>query len=297
MRVLVTGSRGFVGPWLARHLSECGDEVLHLPQGTDVTDAEGLRSAVADAGPDAICHLAAQSNVGMSWEDPVGTFEVNAVGTLNLCQAAASAARRGEAPRVLLVSSAEVYGRVVPERMPVGEDQPFAPVTPYAASKAAAEMVGLQWWLGRGLPVVRARAFNHTGPGQAPGFVVPDLAAQVVRAAQGGTERVVTGNLQVSRDMTDVRDVVRAYRLLLVHGLPGEAYNVCRGEAVVLADLLARLMRLAGADVPVVVDPAHARPADVPVHVGNPTRLREATGWRAEIPLEQTLADVLAELG
>ncbi len=297
VRVLVTGSRGFVGPWLARHLVECGDEVVELPGSTDVTDAGSLADAVREAEPEAVCHLAAQSSVAASWADPVGTFGVNALGTLNLCQALVGASRSGTFPRVLLVSSSEVYGRVEPARMPVREEQPFAPVTPYAASKAAAEMVGLQWWLGRGLPVVVARAFNHTGPGQAQGFVVPDLAAQVVKAARGELDRVVTGNLAARRDITDVRDVVRAYRLLLSLGRPGEAYNVCRGEAVLLSDLLDRLMELAGADVPTSVDPARARPADVPVHVGDPTKVRDLTGWQPSVGLDQTLDDVLASLG
>jgi GDP-4-dehydro-6-deoxy-D-mannose reductase len=274
-------------------MAQHGDEVLELPEATDITDAVALAEAVAPLEPEAICHLAAQSSVQRSWDDPAGTFAVNALGTLNLCSVAA---RLTPVPRLLLVSSSEVYGKVASERMPVGEDEPFAPATPYAASKAAAEMVGLQAWLGRGVEVVCARAFNHTGPGQPRGFVVPDLAAQVAQAARGELDRVTTGNLEVSRDITDVRDVVRAYRLLLVNGQPGTAYNVCRGEAVLISDLLRRLMRIAGADVPVWADPSRARPADVPKHVGNPARLRALTGWEPEIPLDQTLADVLATM-
>ena len=293
MRVLVTGSRGFVGPWLMAHLSQCGDDVLELPAAADITDLEDLRTALVAAEPDAVCHLAAQSSVGRSWQDPEQTVVVNVVGTLNICTAAAALK---SAPRLLLVSSSEVYGSVAPADQPIHEDQPFAPMTPYAASKAAAEMVGLQAWLGRGLEVVRARAFNHIGPGQRRGFVVPDLASQVAEAARGEVDRIATGNLEVSRDMTDVRDVVRAYRLLLVHGEAGEAYNVCRGEAVLISDLLRRLMELAGTKVPVWVDPDRARPADVPTQVGDPSRIRALTGWRPEVPLDQTLSDVLAGL-
>ena len=289
----MTGSRGFVGPWLLKHLQEQGDETVELPEETDVTDFSGLDAAVREARPDAIYHLAAQANVASSWEDPAGTFAVNAAGTLNLCTSASALV---PLPRVLLVSSAEVYGRVDLQRMPVREDEPFAPATPYAASKAAAEMVGLQAWLGRGLPLVRARAFNHTGPGQGPGFVVPDLAAQVARAARGELDKITTGNLAVSRDIIDVRDVVRAYRLLLLGGVAGEAYNVCRGEAVAISDLLGRLMRAAGVDVPVREDPSRFRPADVPVHVGDPGRLWALTGWQPQVPLDQTLADVLSSL-
>ena len=291
MRVLVTGSRGFVGPWLMAHLDESGDEVLALPEVADIRDAEGLRAALLAAEPEMVCHLAAQSSVKRSWEDPAGTIIVNVVGTLNLCNAAAALDRP---PRVLLISSSEVYGSVGSEEYLINEDQPFAPVSPYAASKASAEMVALQSWLGRGLDVVRARAFNHTGPGQQAGFVVPDLASQVALAARGQLSRIATGNLEVSRDITDVRDVVRAYRLLLLHGEAGAAYNVCRGEAVLISDLLRTLMKLAGTDVPVWVDPARARPADVPVQVGDRSRIKAITGWQPEIPLEKTLADVLA---
>ena len=287
----MTGSRGFVGPWLMAHLDGCGDEVLALPEVTDITDQDGLRTALVAAEPDAICHLAAQSSVRRSWEDPTGTHVVNVLGTLNLCTAAAALDRP---PCVLLVSSSEVYGSVGRQEQPLNEDQPFAPVTPYAASKAAAEIVGLQAWLGRGLHVVRVRAFNHTGPGQRAGFVVPDLASQVARAARGELTRIATGNLEVSRDITDVRDVVRAYRMLLVLGEAGRVYNVCRGEPVLISDLLRSLMKIAGVDVPVWVDPDRARPADVPTQVGDPSRIRALTGWQPEVPLEKTLADVLA---
>lgn len=293
MRILVTGSRGFVGTWLCRHLEDSGDEVSELPKYLDVRDTGGLADALVDAAPEAVCHLAAQANVAASWRDPVETFSVNAIGTLNLCVAAVALPRK---PRVLLVSTSEVYGRVPPEHMPVTEEEPFAPVNPYAASKVAAEMAGLQAWLGQGLEVVRARAFNHTGPGQLEGFVAPDLAHQVVRAARGELDCISTGNISVKRDLSDVRDVVRAYRLLLVHGKPGEAYNVCTGEAVAISTLLSRLMELAGVDVPVRADPARYRPADVPEHVGDPGRLKALTGWRPEISLDQTLSDLLASL-
>ena len=272
------------------HLDESGDEALALPEATDVRDAEALRTALVAAAPEAICHLAAQASVMRSWEDPAETTLVNVVGTLNLCAAAATLDRP---PRILVVSSSEVYGSVGSE-VPINEDQPFAPVSPYAASKASAEMVALQTWLGRGLDVVRARPFNHTGPGQRLGFVVPDLASQVAQAARGELSRIATGNLEVSRDISDVRDVVRAYRLLLHRGEPGAVYNVCRGEAVLVSDLLRTLMKLAGTDVPVWADPARARPADVPIQVGDHGRLQALTGWQPEVPLDKTLADVLA---
>jgi len=293
VRALVTGSSGFVGPWLCRHLRERGDEVVELGGKVDVRDAEGVREALAGAEPDAVYHLAAISSVRQSWDDPPGTFAVNALGTLNVCNAAASLPKR---PRVLLVSSSEVYGNVDPSALPVREDHPYSPVTPYAASKAAAELVGLQAWLGRGLEVVRARPFNHTGPGQSQAFVVPALAAQVAAAAAGRAGQVRVGNLDVRRDMSDVRDVVRAYRLVMEKGEPGEVYNVCQGKSVLVREILSRLMSIAGVEVPVVVDPERFRPAELPEQVGDPGRLVELTGWRPRVPLDQTLREVLAAL-
>jgi GDP-4-dehydro-6-deoxy-D-mannose reductase len=293
VRALVTGSVGFVGPWLLKHLRNSGDEVTELPIDVDIRDARALGAALADAQPEVIYHLAARSSVRLSWDDPLETFAVNAVGTLNLCHAAAALTRP---PRVLLVSSSEVYGKVAPESLPVREDHPFRPVDPYAASKAAAELLGLQAWLGRGLEVVRARPFNHTGPGQTETFVVPALASQVVAAAAGRATQIAVGNLEVRRDLTDVRDVVRAYRLLMEKGEPGGVYNICRGEPVLISDILHRLMAIAGVDVPVVVDPARFRPAEVLEQAGDPSRLASATGWRPEIGLDQTLRDVLALL-
>jgi GDP-4-dehydro-6-deoxy-D-mannose reductase len=273
------------------HLSAAGDEVIELDARTDITERETLMDLMAAARPDAIYHLAAQASVGGSWDDGGRTFAVNAVGTVNLLDAAAAC---GSAPRVLLVSSAEVYGRVGPGDLPIGEDRPLRPVSPYAASKAAAEMVGLQAWLGRRLEVVRVRPFNHTGPGQRTDFVVPSLARQVAEAARTGADALHVGNLAVRRDLTDVRDVVRAYRSVLLGGEAGEVYNVCRGVAVGIDEVAARLLRLAGVELPIVVDPDRVRPVDIPELRGDPSRLMAATGWRPEIDLDRTLSDVLA---
>jgi GDP-4-dehydro-6-deoxy-D-mannose reductase len=289
--VLVTGSSGFVGAWMLRHLTAVGDDVVTLPDTLDITDAKALSGAVTAAAPDAICHLAAQASVGASWSDASGTFTVNALGVVHLIEAAAACAAP---PRVLLISSAEVYGTVVPGDLPIEENRPFAPSNPYAASKAAAELVGLQAWLGRGLEVIRARPFNHTGPGQRPDFVVPSLARQVVRVRREALPALSAGNIGVRRDLTDVRDVVRAYRLLLEQGAPGAVYNVCRGESVSIAEIAERLLALEGLDVPVRIDPERVRPVDVPDLRGSRRLLTEATGWEPLIPLDQTLADVLA---
>ena len=291
MRVLVTGSKGFVGHWLIAHLEGEGDEVVGVDTEVDITGPAGLTEAVVDAEPDAICHLAALASVGASWGDRHATYEVNTLGTANLLDAALACARR---PRVLLISSSEVYGRVSPSDLPLDEDRPFAPVSPYAASKAAAEIIGLQAWLGAGLEVVRARPFNHTGPGQRPDFVVPALAQQVAAALRGGADRLETGNLEARRDISDVRDVVRAYRRLLVDGAAGEVYNVCRGQSVSISHVAERLLALAGADLPIVVDPARVRPVEIPDLRGDRRRIGAATGWQPEIALDDTLADVLS---
>ncbi|MGH9058230.1 MAG: GDP-mannose 4,6-dehydratase [Acidimicrobiales bacterium] len=289
--MLVTGSDGFVGAWLMAHLAANGDHAAGLDPAIDITDAAAVRAAVVAARPEAICHLAAQASVGVSWGDGGRTYEINTLGAVRLLDAAAACP---EPPRVLIVSSSEVYGMVRPEDLPLGEDRPLRPASPYAASKAAAEMVGLQAWLGGGVPVVRVRPFNHTGPGQRADFVVPSLARQLAEAARSGARSIQVGNLSARRDLTDVRDVVRAYRLLLSHGEPGEVYNVCRGASLAIQEVLERLRHLAGSQLPIVVDPARVRPVDLPDLRGDPSRLRAATGWEPEIDLDRTLADVLA---
>jgi GDP-4-dehydro-6-deoxy-D-mannose reductase len=290
VRAFVTGGHGFVGPWLVQHLEASGDQVMVADPDLDITVADSIGAALADALPDAVYHLAAQSNVAESWKSATQTFNVNAVGTVNVLQAARAC---GSQPRVLLVSSAEVYGAVGVDQLPVAESAPFRPVTPYAASKAAAELAGLQAWLGWGLEVIRARPFNHTGPGQPPQFVIPALARQIAEAAQQGVSALRTGNLEAKRDLTDVRDVVRAYRLLVQRGQPGEVYNVCTGRSVAIRDLVDRLLELAGLDLAVELDPDRMRPVDVADVRGDPTRVQQATGWSPSIPLDQTLADVL----
>jgi GDP-4-dehydro-6-deoxy-D-mannose reductase len=289
---LVTGGKGFVGTWLVAHLQECDDEVVVVDREVDIGDARAVTAAVDAAAPDAIYHLAAHSHVGSSWDDPEAVVRINTLGTLHVLEAARRCRR---APRVLLVSSAEVYGAIDDSRLPADEDTPLAPVSPYAASKVAAEFLGLQVQLAHGLPVVRVRPFNHIGPGQHEGFVVPSLAKRIVAARRRGTTRVPVGNLSARRDLTDVRDVVRAYRLLVERGRPGDVYNVCSGDAVSIAELAACMVELSGGGLELVADPELVRPVDVPVLCGSPRKIEHTTGWRAQIPLEQSLADVLAE--
>ena len=288
MRAFVTGGSGFVGGFLARHLADCGDEVEVLAPEVDVRDRAGVAAALTAAAPEVVYHLAALTHVGRSWEAPEATFSVNALGTLSVLEAAW---RLGAPPSVVLVSSAEVYGSG--DGAPLLETSPLVPVSPYAASKVAAEFLGVQAFVGRGLRVVRARPFNHVGPGQSDAFVVSALARRVAEAELAGGGVVRVGNLSPRRDFADVRDVVRAYRLLADRGAAGEAYNVCRGEALAISEVLDRLVALARRPIEVTYDPSLARPVDVPVLVGDPTRLIELTGWAPATDLDRTLADVL----
>ena len=294
MRALVTGAGGFVGVHLVRHLHEQGDEVVELERtvdGIDVADAEPVTDAIMAAKPEAVYHLAGASDVGGSWAAPRETFLANALGTLNVLEAA----RAAGTGRVLAVTSADVYGRVTEDELPLTEHRPLRPVSPYAASKVAADALAQQAWLGHRLPVLRVRAFNHLGPGQSDRFVAPSLAARIARNERDGGDEVPIGNLSPRRDVTDVRDVVRAYRLLMEHGVPGEVYNVCRGAAVSVEEIAGALLAMAARPMHLVSDPALARPVDIPVLVGDNTALRQATGWVPTIALAQTLADVLAD--
>jgi GDP-4-dehydro-6-deoxy-D-mannose reductase len=291
VRSLITGGRGFVGTWLAEHLREQGDEVVAIDYEVDVTDPVALLEAVTGAAPDAIFHLAALTHVGESWKDPLQVLQVNVIGTAALL---AAARQCGTDPRVLVTSSAEVYGAVTdPSLMHLDELTPTAPLTPYAASKLAAEALIGQACRGHGQEVIVVRPFNHIGPGQTPNFAVPALAKRIVEADRRGDSSIPVGNLAARRDFTDVRDVVKAYRMLIESGTPGEVYNVCSGHDVAIEEIATTLLRLAGTSLEFKTDPTLTRPVEVPVLRGDPTRLQHATGWKPEIPLDQTLADVL----
>jgi GDP-4-dehydro-6-deoxy-D-mannose reductase len=281
-RVLVTGASGFVGTHL---LALFGDEAV--PAEADVTDQEAVARAVREVLPRAVIHLAALSSVADSWVAPAATWEVNAVGTVNVLEAVRR--HRPEA-RVLFVSTEHVYGRT--RQLPTSESAPVAPVSPYAASKAAAEVACAQA-AENGLDVVVARSFQHEGPGRDERFALGSWTRQLAdfELAGGGALRV--GNLDVERDITDVRDVCRAYRLLLEALVPAGVYNVASGVAVRLSRVVEILVALAQVAVTVEQDPGRLRPADIPVLCGDSSKLRRATGWKPEIPLEQTLADTL----
>jgi GDP-4-dehydro-6-deoxy-D-mannose reductase len=291
MRALVTGASGFDGRHLIAHLETEGDDVVAIDRhtGIDILDEDSVRKAIGEARPDVVYHLAAWSDVGGSWSDPMAVFRVNAEGTLRVLQACSE----HDIERVLLVGSADVYGPVTEDELPLTENSPLRPASPYAVSKAAADLLGLQAWLGHQLGVVRIRAFNHHGPGQTARFVAAALAERVARNEAAGESTVTVGNLSARRDFTDVRDVVVAYRLLAERGGPGEAYNVCTGTAVSIQQIADILMRLASIPMRLETDPSLSRPVDVPVLLGDNTKLREATGWRPTISLEATLSDTL----
>jgi GDP-4-dehydro-6-deoxy-D-mannose reductase len=292
VRSLITGGRGFVGTWLAEHLSELGDEVVRIDQEVEITDPDALLAAVRAARPDAIYHLAALTHVGQSWDEPLRVLEVNVIGTAALLAAAREC---GTDPRVLVTSSAEVYGAVTdPGRLPLRESSPTAPLTPYAASKLAAEAVVTQACLAHDQQVIIVRPFNHIGPGQAPSFAVSALAKRIVDAERSGAGSIPVGNLSARRDFTDVRDVVRAYRLLVESGKAGEVYNVCSGRDVSIEEIAQNLLALAGSPLELETDPSLVRAVEVPVLRGDPAKLADATGWKPEISLEQTLADVMS---
>jgi GDP-4-dehydro-6-deoxy-D-mannose reductase len=293
VRAFVTGGGGFVGRWLVAHLEACGDTVVARDAETDVTDEDAVALAIDEASADVIYHLAARTHVGESWRAPLDVLRVNVLGTAAVL---AAARRVTSVARVVVVSSAEVYGAVAPGELPVTESVPLRPVTPYAASKAAAEAVALQAWRGYGQHVVVVRPFNHVGPGQAPTFAVPALARRILDARYAGSAELAVGTVTTRRDFTDVRDVVRAYRLIAARAAPGGVYNVCSGRDIAISEIANRLMALCGVELHMVTDPALVRPIDVPVVRGDPSRVRADTGWKPEIPLDDTLRDVLAGL-
>jgi GDP-4-dehydro-6-deoxy-D-mannose reductase len=303
VRALVTGAAGFVGSYLVSRLLQGGHTVFggtpaeHAPRdprtdvewlALDVTADESIEKTLRASRPDVVYHLAAQASVGESFRDAVGTWEVNATGTLRLLHAV------GKSARVVVVSSAEVYGAVPEDEQPLREDRPLRPVSPYAASKAAAEMVAVQMSVAGDCDAVVARSFNHTGPGQDARFSLPSFARQLGTIAHGDAEPVLrVGNLSARRDFLDVRDVVGAYLALAERGDAGGVYNVCSGEARSIRSLVDEMVELSGTGARVEVEPSRVRPVDVPLLCGDPARIR-VLGWEPRIPLRQTLADLLA---
>jgi GDP-4-dehydro-6-deoxy-D-mannose reductase len=277
------------GRWPA-DLAHLGKTVRLEPFDLVEQDEAELAELVRRKQPEVIYHLAAQSNPQGSLADPRGTWALNLGGSLNLLEAVRSSDQK---PRVILVGSGVCYGNPAPEYIPVNEDCPLRPNNPYAASKAAVDLLGIQHYLTHGTNVVMVRPFNHAGPRQSPRYVLAGLAQHVAEVESGRRECVEIGNLDVIRDFIDVRDVVRAYRLLGQHGQPGEIYNLGSGQGTKIADALEYLRSQATKTVPVRVDPARVRPVDQPLLIADASKLRAAVGWEPRCTIEQTLADML----
>jgi GDP-4-dehydro-6-deoxy-D-mannose reductase len=304
---LVTGAGGFVGNHLIRHLSAERDGpviALRRPDDPDVriagangtvsadlTDRAATRQTLKQTRPTTIYHLAAQASVADSTVDPVGTLFNNIGAQVNLLECVVEL---GLSPKILIVGSNEEYGRVSAEEIPVPERAELRPLNAYAVSKAAQDLLGYQYHQTYGLPIVRVRPSAHTGPGQSARFVTAAFARQIARIEAGLQPPVLrVGNLQASRDFTDVRDIVRAYRLALELGEPGEVYNVGSERAVSIQSLLDSLLRLTSHQITVAVDPTRLRPAESPLQLSDCSKFRQQTGWKPLIALEQTLGDVL----
>ena len=280
--IAVTGANGFVGGHL---LTRLGARAVSVE--ADVMDSEALGKAIADAAPEAVVHLAAASSVAASWSDAAEPWRVNALGTVNLLEAV-----RANAPdaRVLVVSTGDVYGQA--DDVPTPETAPYRPLSPYAASKAAAELAAEQFRRA-GSDVVVVRAFQHEGPGRDERFAVGSWAAQIARAEEAGRGTVLVGDLSPRRDITDVRDVTRAYESLLDASILADTYNLASGRPVAMRNVLETLVSLARCPIEVEEDPSRFRASEVMVVSGDPSKLQAATGWAPEIPLEQTLSDTL----
>ncbi|HKA13376.1 MAG TPA: GDP-mannose 4,6-dehydratase [Myxococcota bacterium] len=288
MRIWITGAAGFVGRRLSARLRAAGHTVIGVDREVEITDAPRVARSLASARAEAIVHLAAMSSPAHSLRAPEPAARVNYWGTHAVLEAARCAAPDA---RVLLVTSGEVYGMRAPGGSPFRETDPLEPRTPYARSKACADMIGALY-AARGLDVVRVRPFNHTGPGQAPHFAAPAFARQIAAIADGRSEpKIAVGNLQSVRDFLDVDDVVDAYQLLLDRSVPADAYNVASGIGRPIADLLAELIALSGAKCEIEVDPERVRPTDA--SIGDASRLRATTGWEPRTPWRETLSRLL----
>jgi GDP-4-dehydro-6-deoxy-D-mannose reductase len=302
-KVLVTGANGFVGQHLVRELSEDGIKVVGIggPIGSagkpayideymvlDLNNA-GAVAKINFKDIDGVIHLAGLAAVGPSFDEPMKYIDVNVGIEVNLFEAALA---QDTKPRFLIISSGSLYDPKA--SLPLSETSKVVPSSPYAVSKIGQEQMALHYGL-RGFGCIIARPFNHIGPGQNPGFLVPDVAQQIIACEKGSQSEIMVGSLDAQRDYTDVRDIVRAYRLLLEKGKAGETYNICSGKAVSGHDIVSGLLKAAGSEAPLKEDAAKLRPSDTPLIYGDSSKLTEATGWKPNIALETTLADVIAD--
>ena len=306
-KALIIGAAGFVGGYLSEELLENGYEVYltKLEQESigkskatvynmDVTSVTETEAVIADVKPDVVFHLAAQSSVKLSWERPLLTMNVNVIGALNVLEACRALYGNGKKTKILLIGSAEEYGKVTPEQCPIKEELSCAPKNLYALSKLTQNGLGRIYSDSFGMDIITVRAFNHTGPKQSPAFVLADFCKQVSEIEAGNKEPFISvGNLEAMRDFTDVRDIVKAYRLLSEKGKSGETYNVGRGEAIRISELLGMILNEAKCDIEVRKDESRMRPSDVPLHVADTEKIRKDTGWCPSISLKDTVKDTL----
>ena len=305
MKALVVGGGGFVGPYLVRHLKdELGYEVTvtkteketlamdgAVVKNLDILDKNQISELLNEEKPDYLFHLAAQSSVDYSWKNPTLTVDVNIKGCVNLLEAVKDA---DEKPRVLLIGSGEEYGHIKKDECPIIEDNVLRPGNIYAATKSCQNMLGKIYSDAYGLDIMMVRAFNHIGPNQTPVFVVADFCKQVADIEKGKQEPVIyVGNLSAKRDFTDVRDVVKAYALLVKGGKRGETYNVGRGHAVAIEDILKEIVSMSDKDIEVKVDEKKLRPVDVPIIEPDIEKIKKEVGWEPVIELRQTLEETL----
>lgn len=309
MKALITGITGFAGSHLADLLLAEGYEVsgtvrwrsqkqniVHIEPKLnliecDIKDATSVKRIVDQVRPDRIYHLAAQSFVLTSWHAPAETLVTNLVGQLNVFEAVRELRI---SPRIQIACSSEEYGMVNADEMPITEGNPLRPLSPYGVSKVAQDVLAYQYYMSYGLEVVRTRAFNHTGPRRGEVFVASSFARQVAMIEKGLQDPVVfVGNLDAVRDFTDVRDTVRGYHLSLEKGEVGEVYNICSGQGRSMRELLDTILAHSRVTIETRQDPARMRPSDVPVLVGDSTKFRKATGWKPQIPFDQTIEDLL----
>jgi len=306
VRILITGVGGFVGKHLSEHLRSTDpaaelhgtilDHTQRTPEGVtghalDLKDETAVRALLETVQPNHIYHLAAQASPRRSFVIPWDTLENNIRAQLNLILGCLALNIR---PRLLVISSAEIYGPVAQEFLPIREEQPLRPTNPYGVSKVTQDLLGLQYFLSHKLPILRTRPFNHFGPGQSEGFVAVDFAIQVARIEAGQKPPTVeVGNLTAQRDFTDVRDVVRAYRLIMEKGIPGDVYNIASGQVYTIQHVLDTLLAYSKVPIKVHTDPQRMMPADIPIIQGDASKLKAHTGWHCEIPFDRTLLDVL----
>jgi GDP-4-dehydro-6-deoxy-D-mannose reductase len=310
MRCLITGITGFAGSHLAEYLLERGDvevfgierwrsqkdNIHHIQESLvliecDIRDATSVRKCIERVKPHWIFHLAAQSFVVTSWHAPAETLSTNIIGNLNILEAVREV---GIDPLIQVAGSSEEYGLVYPNEIPVKETNPLRPLSPYAVSKVAQDLLSYQYHKSYGMRIIRTRAFNHTGPRRGGVFVCSDFTRQVVEVEKKKRPPVIhVGNLDARRDFTDVRDIVRGYVLALEKGRPGEVYNICSGKAYSIREVLEMILEISGVNVEVRQDPSRLRPSDVPELVGDNTKFCKETGWSPKIPFKKSLEDLL----